>query len=145
MGRTFIFAFVVILFSPYPCKAKIYNRCQLAKELVQKHGFDRNSIADWICLVKSESSYDTAAKGGPNSNGSYDHGLFQINDRYWCSPPGPHNDCGVTCSALRSDDITASAKCAKKIFRRHGFNAWYGWKKACEGKDVSSYIKDCGI
>ncbi|WP_407809573.1 hypothetical protein, partial [Staphylococcus aureus] len=85
--------------------------CELAKELVHKHGFDKNTIGDWICLVKYESSFDTSAKGGPNWDGSYDHGLFQINDRYWCAPPGPHNECGVTCDELRSDDITAVVKC----------------------------------
>jgi hypothetical protein len=35
-------------------------------------------VSTGVCLIMSESSGDTAAKGGPNSNGSYDYGLFQV-------------------------------------------------------------------
>jgi hypothetical protein len=34
----------------------------------------------------SESSGNTAAKGGPNSNGSYDYGLFQVSLPYIRQP-----------------------------------------------------------
>jgi len=35
-------------------------------------------LSTGVCLIMSESSGNTAAKGGPNSNGSYDYGLFQV-------------------------------------------------------------------
>jgi len=58
--------------------AKKYNPCDLAQELVQKHGFSRELIYDWICLVEAESSFKTEAINDKNSNGSSDHGLFQV-------------------------------------------------------------------
>ena len=35
-------------------------------------------LSSGVCLIKSESGGNTAAKGGPNPNGSYDYGLFQV-------------------------------------------------------------------
>jgi hypothetical protein len=35
-------------------------------------------LSTGVCLIMAESSGNTAAKGGPNSNGSYDYGLFQV-------------------------------------------------------------------
>lgn len=96
-------------------------------------------------MAEHESSLNTAALGGPNVDGSYDHGLFQINDFYWCAPPGPNNECGVTCDALRTDDITAAANCALKIFGVQGFEAWVAWQNNCRGQDVSQYIAGCNI
>jgi hypothetical protein len=52
-----------------------------------------------VCLVEKDSGRNTAAIGGPNSNGSRDHGLFQINDRFWCNNSNtPGKDCNVTCA-----------------------------------------------
>ncbi|XP_023218922.1 lysozyme-like [Centruroides sculpturatus] len=137
---------ILVVLSLFCCgQAKIYDRCELAKELINRFGFDRGTIAHWICLVEHESSYNTAAKGGPNSDGSYDHGLFQINDRYWCAPPDDINECGVRCEELRSDDIAASVKCAKKIFRIHSFEAWNAWKNRCRNANTSKYIEGCNL
>ena len=79
-------------------EAKIYNRCDLAYEMIHTYGFASGSISEWICLISHESGYNTAAKGGPNYDGSYDWGLFQVNDYYWCSGSGEaskYNDCNV--------------------------------------------------
>lgn len=43
---------------------------------------------------------------------------------------------------LLDDDITDDIKCAQKIFKRHGFSAWYGWKNNCKGKPLPS-VDDC--
>ena len=57
-----------------------------------------------VCLAKHESSYDTEAVGGPNGNGSYDHGLFQLNDKFWCDWSSSHpsrryrNACSTNCN-----------------------------------------------
>merc|ERR1712080_563494 len=123
--------------------AKVHGRCDLAYEMIHSHGFAKGSISEWICLVANESSYNTAAKGGPNYDGSYDWGLFQVNDYYWCSGSGnasKYNDCHVTCSSLTDNNISNDCDCAKLIYSRHGFDAWYGWQKGCKGKDTSSYI-----
>lgn len=50
------------------------------------------------CLIKAESSRDTGKVSKPNRNKSVDYGLFQINDKYWCSNTGTAGkDCHVTC------------------------------------------------
>ncbi|KAK8779678.1 lysozyme c-1-like [Amblyomma americanum] len=120
--------------------AKKYGRCELASILV-RNGIPRNRIPDWICLATAESSLNSKAIN-KNKNGSTDYGIFQINNGYWCSP-GRHNICKVSCSALRSDGIGPSIQCAKTIYKRHGFNAWYGWKNKCKGKNLSSYVRGC--
>lgn len=79
--------------------AKIYQECELAVDLVNV-GFSRESLKDWVCLIKSESSMNTLAMNPTNSDGSRDWGLFQINDRYWCKGSGPtKNVCGFNCNS----------------------------------------------
>lgn len=55
-------------------------------------------IISGVCLVESESSRNTGIVGGPNSDGSYDYGLFQINNRYWCKVGYPGGDCNIDCN-----------------------------------------------
>nr|BAK20441.1 lysozyme [Haemaphysalis longicornis] len=132
---------VVILFALLSASsAKKFGRCELAS-ILTRNGIPKNKIADWICLATAESSLNSRAINR-NKNGSKDYGIFQINNGYWCSP-GRHNICRVACSALQSDNIAPSIKCAKKIYQRHGFDAWYGWKNKCRGKNLSSYVKGC--
>lgn len=40
---------------------------------------------------------------------------------------------------LMTNDITKAVNCANKVFARHGYNAWYGWKSKCSKgvKDLS--------
>lgn len=120
--------------------AKVFTRCQLASALA-RNGIPRAQIPDWVCLANAESSLNSRATNR-NKNGSTDYGIFQINNGYWCSP-GRHNLCRVSCSALQSDNIGPSIKCAKQIHKSSGFNAWYGWKNKCKGKNVKSYVKGC--
>merc|ERR1711990_1265555 len=96
--------------------AKIYNRCDLAYEMIHSHGFAKGSIDQWICLV---------------ANGSGDAAKY--------------NDCNVNCSSLTNSNISDDCTCAKLIYKRHGFDAWYGWQKGCKGKDCSSYISGCKL
>lgn len=107
-----------------------------------------------ICLVRWESDFNTSAIGSLNTDGSLDHGLFQISDRYWCDrQDGMDGACGLSCAGdqvlllfvwqshrfktisfyrldLRNEDIKDDVICAKRIFRHHqhhygsGFNAW---------------------
>lgn len=75
-----IFLIVAASFS----QAKVWQMCELARHLHFSHGFNRENLADWICLIQYESSFNSGAVGGPNSNGSRDWGLWQINDKFWC-------------------------------------------------------------
>ncbi|KAI8422770.1 hypothetical protein MSG28_006515 [Choristoneura fumiferana] len=136
MMKFLIFALVVVA-----CQAKEFNRCQLVREL-RAQGFPEDKMRDWVCLVENESHSRTHQLGRVNKNGSRDYGLFQINDKYWCSKTGTAGkDCNVTCADVTTDDISKASKCAKKIFKRHGFMAWYGWRNHCQNKplpDISS-------
>ncbi|OAL68001.1 lysozyme [Trichophyton violaceum] len=123
-------------------EAKTFNRCELAKEL-KKQGFAKENLPDWVCLVEAESSRRSHKIGKVNKNGSQDFGLFQINDRYWCQRGSAGKDCNVSCEDLLTDDISVASRCAQKVYKRHKFDAWYGWKNKCQGSlpDLSS----CGI
>merc|ERR1711872_431015 len=123
-------------------QAKVYDRCDLARELVNNQGFARATVGNWVCLVQWESSYNTGATNH-NSNGSTDYGLFQINDNYWCDDTGAGNDCNIACNKLLDSSISDDCSCAKKIWAVHKFEAWYGWKNHCKGHDVEEYVKDC--
>ncbi|XP_068632596.1 lysozyme-like [Battus philenor] len=130
--KLLVFLFVITLF--YQLEAKQLSRCELVREL-RRHGFPENKMRDWVCLVEKESGRRTHIVSKPNRNGSRDYGLFQINDMYWCSKTNkPGKDCNVTCKQITTNNISRAAACAKKIYQRHGFNAWYGWKNHCRGK-----------
>ena len=67
----------LIGFAKIVSESKVFQRCELARELVKSHGFSCSDISDWICLVQSESSYNTKAIH-KNTDGSVDYGLFQV-------------------------------------------------------------------
>ncbi|KAI8501643.1 lysozyme c-1-like [Branchiostoma floridae x Branchiostoma belcheri] len=133
----------VVLLMAVAANAKTYGHCELARELVSRGLTSRSQAGEWVCLVQHESSFRTGALGGPNPDGSYDHGIFQINDYYWCDNGGPYNDCGVSCSSLRDSSIADDVRCAKMIYNRHGFNAWYGWINHCQGHNNAHLVNSC--
>ena len=59
-------------------QCKVYQPCELAKELVHRHSIPRSQVYDWVCLVDAESSFRTNAINRVNTDGSSDHGLFQV-------------------------------------------------------------------
>lgn len=77
-----------------------------------------------------------------NTDGSYDWGIFQINDRYWCEHGIAGKRCNIDCTDLLNDNISQAAACAKKIYRDHGFAAWKEWKDYCIGKSLPT-ISEC--
>uniref|UniRef100_A0A1B0CTG4 lysozyme n=1 Tax=Lutzomyia longipalpis TaxID=7200 RepID=A0A1B0CTG4_LUTLO len=129
-------------------RAKIYDRCELAQELVYKHHVPIEEVATWVCIAKHESNFNTSAVGHLNADGSGDHGLFQISDIYWCSPPGKGWVCGLSCAQLEDDDISDDVKCMRKIYAEHqrlsgdGFNAWAVYSPHCRGR-AEKYIDGC--
>nr|QPB70596.1 lysozyme 2 [Coridius chinensis] len=126
-------------------EAKTYEACELARELVDK-GAAMDQVGTWVCIAKYESDFNTSAVGRLNGDGSADHGIFQISDRYWCSPQGWA--CNIPCDLLEDDDISDDWKCAKRIFRQHkvlsgnGFRAWAVYSSRCSG-DNSGYVEGC--
>lgn len=64
-----------------------------------------------ICLVRWESNFNTSAIGSLNSDGSLDHGLFQISDLFWCDhQQGMDSACGLTCESIIIYSLTNSFK-----------------------------------
>ncbi|XP_003476141.1 lysozyme C-like [Cavia porcellus] len=132
-------------------KGKIYKRCELAKALKEKGmaGYHGISLANWMCLAKAESSYNTRVTNYNPGDKSTDYGIFQINSHYWCNDgktPNAVNGCHVSCKDLMHDDISKSVACAKRVVKDpQGIRAWMGWRKECQNKDLSSYVKGCGV
>ncbi|XP_078416526.1 lysozyme C-1/C-2-like [Cetorhinus maximus] len=135
--------------SPYT-----YQKCELARVLQSKglDGYHGYSLANWVCLVQYESSYDTHAINH-NRRGrivvSTDYGLFQINSYWWCDDgqtPNTHNGCHKRCADFLNNNIDDDIVCVKRVVRdRQGMNAWYGWKNNCKGQDLSHFLDGCNI
>ncbi|XP_075976249.1 lysozyme-like [Anticarsia gemmatalis] len=131
----FVCLFVVLCLASTGYSKK-FTKCELVHEL-RKQGFPENQMKDLVCLVEGESSFQTHVKGGPNTDGSFDWGLFQINDRYWCNAGNtPGKSCNLKCSDLLTDDITAASKCAKTVLASQGLSAWTAWVRDCKGKNL---------
>lgn len=151
-------------------KGKIYNRCELANELLIKYKIPKVQLHTWVCIAKHESNFDTSAIGRLNADGSGDHGifqvrfqylsirisslnqmdlLFQISDIYWCSIDGPRGKgCNAKCTHFEDSDISDDVACVKSIFNEHqrlygnGFHAWTVYEPYCKQQTIS-YISDC--
>ncbi|XP_017137324.1 lysozyme B-like [Drosophila miranda] len=122
--------------------ARTMDRCLLAQEMFRL-GVPKDQLARWACIADHESSYRTDVVGPPNSDGSQDYGIFQINDYYWCAPPSgrfSYNQCDVSCNALLDNTITESVRCAQKVLAMQGWGAWSVWHY-CSGNLPS--IDDC--
>jgi hypothetical protein len=124
---------------------KVYERCELARELKHVHNIPMETIGTWVCIAKHESNFNTSAIGRLNWDGSEDHGLFQISDIYWCGENG--KSCGLKCEELRDNDITNDVECIKQIHAEHtrlsgdGFTAWAVYPR-CKGQSTM-YIDGC--
>ncbi|KAL6083011.1 hypothetical protein STEG23_028011 [Scotinomys teguina] len=132
-------------------QAKVYERCEFARTL-KSHGMDGYagiSLANWVCLAQHESDFNTQARHFSTNRQCTDYGIFQINSRYWCNDgktKGARNRCGIPCSALLQDDISQAIQCAKRVVRDpNGIRAWVAWRNHCANRDVSQYIRNCGV
>ncbi|XP_015684541.1 lysozyme C, milk isozyme [Protobothrops mucrosquamatus] len=131
-------------------EAKVFKKCELAS-LLKKSGMDSSTgypLENWICMAYHESRYNTQAVGPPNTDGSLDYGIFQINSRYWCNNnQGPTaNGCNKPCSDFLKDDITDDIVCAKRIVQDpQKMDAWTAWVKHCKGKELSEWTRDCQL
>ncbi|NP_001277843.1 lysozyme C, non-stomach isozyme-like precursor [Bubalus bubalis] len=140
----------LLLFS-VAVQGKVFERCELARAL-KRFGMDNFrgiSLANWMCLARWESSYNTRATNYNAGDRSTDYGIFQINSRWWCNDgktPGAVNACGIPCSVLLQDDITQAVACAKRVVSDpQGIRAWVAWRSHCQNQDLTSYIQGCGV
>ncbi|VFV42645.1 lysc_phovi ame: full=lysozyme c ame: [Lynx pardinus] len=143
--------FLGLLLLSVTVQGKIFQRCELAKTLKRlgMDGFKGVSLATWMCVAKWESDYNTRATNYNPGSRSTDYGIFQINSRYWCNDgktPHAENACHVSCSELLQDNISQAVKCAKRVVSDpQGIKAWVAWKTHCRNKDVSQYVRNCGV
>nr|XP_051697517.1 lysozyme C [Oryctolagus cuniculus] len=132
-------------------QGKIYERCELARTLKKLglDGYKGVSLANWMCLTKWESGYNTQATNYNPGDKSTDYGIFQINSRYWCNDgktPRAVNACHIPCSDLLKDDITQAVACAKRVVSDpQGIRAWVAWRNHCQNQDLTPYIRGCGV
>ncbi|XP_069731998.1 lysozyme C-like [Phaenicophaeus curvirostris] len=128
-------------------QGKVVQRCELVKILRQNsfEGYMGRTVADWVCLVAHESSYNT--KAIHDNGSSRDYGIFRINSQYWCDDGKTHgskNACHMGCSKFLDDSIKDDMQCAKKIAQEaKGLKPWVGWNKHCRGKNLSPYVRGC--
>lgn len=107
----------------------------------------------WSCIAEYESRFNTDAIGKRNLDGSYDYGIFQISDKYWCQPQEQNkskdlyysaNECNLNCSQLLLDDITQAVRCARIILKQQGWSAWSVYGVYCNETSTSlSDIENC--
>uniref|UniRef100_A0A8C9HM86 Lysozyme C n=1 Tax=Piliocolobus tephrosceles TaxID=591936 RepID=A0A8C9HM86_9PRIM len=107
-------------------QGKIFERCELAKTL-KKLGLDDYkgvSLANWVCLAKWESGYNTEATNYNPGDESTDYGIFQINSRYWCNngkTPGAVDACHISCSGWHGKS-TVKAKMSVSMLKVVEYN-----------------------
>ena len=130
----FLFALIAILAVTATVFGRKLNRCSLAKEL-HSLGVPKSELPQWTCLAEHESSYRTHIIGPPNTDGSQDYGIFQINSKYWCRSPKvfSYNGCHVDCNVLLGDNLKPALDCARLVKGKQGWKAWAAWK-FCNGR-----------
>ncbi|XP_005816997.1 lysozyme C-like isoform X1 [Xiphophorus maculatus] len=140
---------LVLLLLVAAANAKVFERCAWARTLKANgmDGYHGISLADWVCLTQHESNFNTNVKYR-NTDGSTDYGIFQINSRWWCRDGGvsTSNGCGINCSQLLTDDVRKAITCAKRVVRDpNGVGAWVAWRRHCQNRDLSSYLRGCRL
>ncbi|XP_062609970.1 lysozyme C, milk isozyme-like [Saccostrea cucullata] len=140
-GMTIIFISATVL----AVSGKTFNKCELAKELA-RHGVAHGDIANYVCMAEHESGFNTHIRSAANSDGTHDHGIFQINDFWNCDPQiglPTMNGCNHPCSDFRNDDISDDIRCVQQLKREHhGFGFSYAWRDYCQHID-SNYLRGC--
>ncbi|XP_077185553.1 lysozyme C, milk isozyme-like isoform X2 [Paroedura picta] len=142
--------FLLLLFFAFwtvAVRAKIYERCELVKELEdhEMDGYQSYSLANWVCLAFYGSSFDTETVTH-NKDGTSDFGIFQINSGWWCADEDTTSDnlCDISCKELLNSEIEHDITCAKRIVRDpQGMEAWDQWTTHCKHQNLTEWVKGC--
>lgn len=127
--------FLTLILFIYTANGKVLTPCEAAQELA-KGGVTRSFISNFVCVMKSESGFDTRKKTGPKALSSFNYGIFQINSSKWCGQSSKSGDCNKKCDDFITDDIKDDIECAKRIQSQEGFKYWAGWLKDCKDKPL---------
>lgn len=129
-----------------PVHAKVYSRCEFLRQLRDIYKFPKDQLSTWVCIAFHESRFNTSA----HNTATGDHGIFQISQNYWCSPPGKVKGCGLPCAYFRDDNIQDDINCVSKIYDENkgrsgnGFNAWVVYSRICKDNEkASSFLRNC--
>ena len=68
------------LLPPHEIQNFQFNKCELAKQLINTHGFNRHVLIDWICILTYLSHLKTNAISADTKN----FGMFQLSSEFWC-------------------------------------------------------------
>ncbi|XP_057671877.1 lysozyme-like [Diorhabda carinulata] len=129
----------------YVSEAKIFKRCEFVHQL-EKHGVPDWQIPTLTCLAKWESSFDSGKLDYKYGK----HGIFQINEKVWCSPYDyPGRECETTCSNFRDKHLADDIACALKIYKDTrelsgiGYDAWDSYWEHCASNNNLAYLRNC--
>ncbi|XP_014260444.1 lysozyme-like [Cimex lectularius] len=120
-------------------ESKVFERCELAKEL--KHYLDEDYLSDWICIVEYASGFNSGKKEYVRYDFYY-HGLFQISPDHCENDSNPGGTCNVKCSELLGNNISQQAKCAHTLYQSYRFAPWPLWATNCQGNKKKSLTCD---
>lgn len=147
------FGVVSLLLLWHGGEARTFGKCELASHLLVDHNMPRERVKTWVCIAEFESTFNTSAINTGNWDGSSDHGLFQLSNKFWCRDPnwsGPAV-CGIPCSDLLDDDIADDLRCVDVIIKGTeswkgkgtGLTAWVAYVNRCQNRDLNAYIAEC--
>lgn len=139
-------AFIICLFVVCAVQGLQYGRCGFARALNRLGVSQGNTLDTYVCIATAESSLNTDAVGPPNSDGSTDYGIFQLNNRYWCDDGHfpSSNGCHVSCQNLLGESgVTLSLQCADTVRREGGgWNAWTTYYKCVNPQSNADCFKN---
>jgi hypothetical protein len=103
-------------------------------QVLKKAGIPSKWVPMLTCTARFESGFQPGARN-LNKNGTWDSGLFQIND-LWLEP----------CRTTRRELLQAhvNARCTKKILEEQGMEAWMSFseqKHICQKYKVGDFAK----
>lgn len=109
--------------------ATVLTPLQIAQTL-QDAGWDRANIVIMTAITLAESGGDTGVISKPNTNGTVDRGLFQINSAH------------TNISDATALNPLEAAKAVLALYGTQGFNAWttYSGMRADGSRGIPAYL-----
>lgn len=122
----------------------VFEVCDMARQLLDNN-IPLEELDIWMCIIHRESNFNTSKVSIQHSDGSREHGLFQVSDTWWCSPPGNGTGCNIDCAKFKDTNITDDVTCALTIRNsREGFSAWESYNRWCKASRIA-YSRSCDL
>jgi C-type lysozyme/alpha-lactalbumin family len=110
-----------------------YKKCELAKDMMGSHRFNQSLISTFICIAIHESNLNESFVANYDEFSKY--GLFQIDDRDFCSTNTEIHECDVHCAHLNDNNNDNDFECALFVHSKRGFNYWPSYSQHCSNVD----------